>query len=143
MLSERHYNYEERERPWTVPALIGFGIFSWLVSVIFDLSFASEGGQDRYKGWGYTLMGLVLIAAYYRGLWLGRRWAYVFSIVMTVFTVVVLIPYLGSERVELPEVLWLVVALVTQTYLLFHPATRAYFKEHPLMEGSDAEKLSR
>lgn len=139
MLSEKRYVYEDRERPWTVPALIALSLLSWLVSVVFDFSYGADGDSGpRF------LLKVVLSLLFYWGLWTGRRWAYVFTVIATLFTAVVSVPYLLSDRAEVAEGLWLVITLIIQLYLLFHPLTRAYFKEHEsLTTSGDQAEASR
>lgn len=139
MLSEQRVDYEDRERPWTVPALVALGVVSWLVSAVFDLSW--EGGADR--GWDYAIMSVVLAAIFARGLWLGRRWAYVITVFFGGFSLLFLVPYLLSDRAVLGDALWLTASSLVHFYLLFHPLTRAYFKPHPLIEASDAQRPNR
>lgn len=139
MLSEKRYAYEDRERPWTVPALIALAAVSWLVSAVFDLSW--EGNASR--GWDYAIMSVVLAAIFARGLWLGRRWAYVFTVFFGGFSALFTVPYLLSDRAVLGDALWLIASSLVHFYLLFHPLTRAYFKPHPLIESPDAQRFSR
>ena len=138
MLSEQRYAYEDRERPWTVPALIAFSILGWIVSMAFDFSY--ERGDS--EGVGYTLVGLLFLVIFARGLWLGLRWAYAFTVFFGVVSLFFTVPYLLSDDVVLADAVWLMFSSLLHLFLLFHPLTRAYFKEHPKLETADAEKLT-
>lgn len=139
MLSEQRYAYEERERPWTVPALIAFSILGSIVSIAFDLSYERSDSE----GAGYTLVGILFLVIFARGLWLGRRWAYAFTVFFSVVSLLFTVPYLLSDRMVLGDAVWLMVSSLLYLFLLFHPLSRAYFKEHPKMETADVDELLR
>ena len=137
MLSEKRYVYEDRERPWTVPALIGLGVLTWIASLVFDSALSDRSGAGR--GSAYMVFWLVVSALIYRGLWLGLRWAYVVSVVISVFGAFATNLYLLSDRGDARQSVWFFTLAVVELTLLFHPSTRDYFKEHKLLDAHGDE----
>ena len=94
--------------------------------VVCNVPFACRAGQRL----GYTIFSLVVGALFYWGLWLGRRWAYVLTVIGAVLGAFMTLLYVVSERADFEQGLWFVAISAVQMYLLFHPLTRTYFKEY-------------
>ena len=110
-------------RPWTVKALIAWGIAGAVWGVVVE------------GDWGLgDLMispGLTLVLGW--AMWNGARWAFSLTFAGTVLSGLFLASYvfigstrIGSTRIDLlDKTVWAVIIAVT-VYLLFHPLTRQF-----------------